>query len=213
MEQVVCLFFVFFPYSLQHPLLLLHLHHVWPRSSSLLCGSLPLRSVSPVLLFNPFSPDLFNSPFSADLTLVPDLVAWTFSGEEHVSLTVHEATTSISFNCHDVEILQASLDSSLTPASITHDPTRETTTLVFATEVAPGPHKLFLSLSGVLNDQLAGFYRSEYTTPQGEKRFMAATQFEATDARRAFPCWDEPALKATFKVRWRHLGVSAELSS
>ena len=47
--------------------------------------------------------------------------------------------------------------------------------------------------------KLPGFYRSKYTE-QGEERFAAATQFESTDARRCFPCWDEPAVKATFDV-------------
>eukprot|EP01094_Clydonella_sp_ATCC50884_P017334 TRINITY_DN2999_c0_g1_i1.p1 TRINITY_DN2999_c0_g1~~TRINITY_DN2999_c0_g1_i1.p1 ORF type:complete len:463 (-),score=132.41 TRINITY_DN2999_c0_g1_i1:21-1409(-) len=55
------------------------------------------------------------------------------------------------------------------------------------------------SFEGVLNDQMAGFYRSRYSV-EGEERFMAVTQFEPTDARRAFPCWDEPSLKATFSV-------------
>ena len=50
--------------------------------------------------------------------------------------------------------------------------------------------------TGVLNDKMAGFYRSKYTNTQGESRYMAVTQFEATDARRCFPCWDEPSLKA-----------------
>ena len=59
---------------------------------------------------------------------------------------------------------------------------------------------LTLRFTGELNDKMAGFYRSRYTSPGGEERFMAVTQFEATSARRAFPCWDEPALKAKFDV-------------
>src|SRR5207253_7218660 len=53
---------------------------------------------------------------------------------------------------------------------------------------------------GTLNDKLRGFYRSVYKDPSGVSRTMAATQFEATDARRAFPCWDEPSFKAVFAV-------------
>jgi puromycin-sensitive aminopeptidase len=52
----------------------------------------------------------------------------------------------------------------------------------------------------ILNDHLKGFYRSKYIHPSGETRYAAVTQFEAADARRALPCWDEPAHKATFDV-------------
>ncbi|MGH9283476.1 MAG: M1 family metallopeptidase, partial [Acidimicrobiales bacterium] len=57
-----------------------------------------------------------------------------------------------------------------------------------------------LGFTGALNDKLRGFYRSTYKDPSGATRTLAATQFEATDARRAFPCWDEPDRKATFQT-------------
>ena len=57
-----------------------------------------------------------------------------------------------------------------------------------------------IKFRGILNDKLHGFYRSQYTDAAGKTHTIATTQFEATDARRAFPCWDEPALKAVFKV-------------
>src|SRR5262245_52092489 len=66
--------------------------------------------------------------------------------------------------------------------------------------LAPGAGQLKLTFRGTLNDKLRGFYRSVYKDPSGVSRTMAATQFEATDARRAFPCWDEPAFKAIFAV-------------
>src|SRR5262249_41254974 len=61
-----------------------------------------------------------------------------------------------------------------------------------------GPAELRLAFTGTLNDQLRGFYRSSYAGLDGQRRWLAATQFEATDARRCFPCWDEPAFKAVF---------------
>ena len=64
----------------------------------------------------------------------------------------------------------------------------------------PGAARLDISFSGALNDQLRGFYRSTYTDDAGRTRTIAATQFQSTDARRAFPCWDEPAFKATFEA-------------
>lgn len=62
-------------------------------------------------------------------------------------------------------------------------------------------YRLSFVFQGILNDQLCGFYRSEYTNIHGEKKFLAVTQFQACDCRRAIPCWDEPAIKATFATR------------
>ena len=57
-----------------------------------------------------------------------------------------------------------------------------------------------LRFRGILNDKLRGFYRSTFTDDDGVERVIATTQFEATDARRAFPCWDEPDFKARFAI-------------
>jgi len=73
-------------------------------------------------------------------------------------------------------------------------------TLDFPTPITVGSGSLNIEFEGCLNDQMAGFYRSTYTNLAGEKKTMCSTQFEAIDARRCFPCWDEPAVKATFVI-------------
>jgi len=80
------------------------------------------------------------------------------------------------------------------------DAKNEVLKIEFNPALAVGTGTLKMSFTGELNDKLKGFYRSKYKGPDGEERFNAVTQFEATDARRCFPCWDEPALKATFDV-------------
>ncbi|HJU27888.1 MAG TPA: M1 family aminopeptidase, partial [Candidatus Binataceae bacterium] len=72
--------------------------------------------------------------------------------------------------------------------------------LHFGESLTPGRWTLTIKFRGVLNDKLHGFYRSQYTDAAGKSHTIATTQLEATDARRAFPCWDEPALKAVYKV-------------
>uniref|UniRef100_A0A672SI51 Aminopeptidase n=1 Tax=Sinocyclocheilus grahami TaxID=75366 RepID=A0A672SI51_SINGR len=76
----------------------------------------------------------------------------------------------------------------------------EKVTLCFPSILQKGSGSLKIDFVGELNDKMKGFYRSKYMTPSGENRYAAVTQFEATDARRAFPCWDEPAIKATFDI-------------
>ena len=73
-----------------------------------------------------------------------------------------------------------------------------------------GPAILEIAFDGFLNDKLVGFYRSTYTDVNGVDHVIATTQFENTDARRAFPCWDEPSFKATFQV---NLTVPSELKT
>ncbi|MBI4328514.1 MAG: M1 family metallopeptidase [Chloroflexi bacterium] len=138
------------------------------------------------------------------ITLTPDLEAFTFQGEETIDISVVEPTSEIALNAVEIEVQSARVvhpDGTATAASqISYDETNETATFRFPTPLRTGPAQLFISFAGRLNDRLHGFYRSTYRSPEGQTRTMAATQFEATDARRAFPCWDEPALKATFQV-------------
>ncbi len=76
----------------------------------------------------------------------------------------------------------------------------ETASLEFNENLRLGSGQLKLEFKGFLNDKMQGFYRYKYVSSDGQERYAAVTQFQATDARRAFPCWDEPALKATFEV-------------
>ena len=75
----------------------------------------------------------------------------------------------------------------------------ESITLEFGEPIQPGEAELYLEFKGELNDKMHGFYRTSYLV-NGAKTWGAATLFEATDARRCFPCWDEPERKATFTV-------------
>jgi puromycin-sensitive aminopeptidase len=142
-------------------------------------------------------------PTRYELTLSPDLEAAAFSGEERVHLQFHEATDEILLNAAELEIHRAELvgdDGTRRGASVTLHEADERAVISLEEEAPPGSHVLELAFSGVLNDQLRGFYRSQFTDEGGTTHLIATTQFEATDARRAFPCWDEPDRKATFAV-------------
>ena len=143
-------------------------------------------------------------PSRYTLTLEPDLQSFTFRGRETIEVEVLEPTSTITLNAAELEIQSCSLAASdgaaVTPVETGLDDKADTVTFTFDAEVPTGPTRLDLEFTGELNDRLRGFYRSRYTDLDGEERYLAATQFEATDARRAFPCWDEPSLKATFQV-------------
>jgi puromycin-sensitive aminopeptidase len=137
------------------------------------------------------------------IKLQPDLDQFTFQGEERISIEVAEPTLEIVLNAVELQVETATLlrDGVATGARrVAFDKSRETVTLDFGGSIAPGQATLEIKFAGELNDKLCGFYRSRYTASDGEERYLAATQFEATDARRAFPCWDEPARKARFEV-------------
>ncbi len=141
-------------------------------------------------------------PKRYDLTLKPDLGRFTFDGSESVEIEVKAATRRIVVHATELEIHSAVLEwdgVSRAPASIETNEEEETVAFVFGETLEPGPARLAVEFTGQLNDKMHGFYRGVYHQ-DGEKRTMAVTQFEATDARRAFPCWDEPAQKAVFAV-------------
>ncbi|XP_012945740.1 puromycin-sensitive aminopeptidase [Aplysia californica] len=137
-----------------------------------------------------------------EVTLKPDLVELTFQGWEVVHLMVKSVTSSITVNGFEITVSEASLSGkdsgkTLVP-EIEHQPNEEKILFHFSEGLQPGEYLLKLQFTGSLNDQLRGFYRNKYTTPSGEQRYGAGTHFEATGARRAYPCWDEPAVKAKF---------------
>ena len=143
------------------------------------------------------------SPKKYTIKLQPDLVQFTFQGEESIDVQVLQPTSEVMLNAVELQISSATLvreGSASTATTIDFDEERQTVTLGFGDQIPAGEARLDIEFTGQLNDKLHGFYRSEYTSPEGEQRYLAATQFEATDARRAFPCWDEPAHKASFEV-------------
>lgn len=134
---------------------------------------------------------------------VVDLERFRFEVAERVEVEIVEATQTIT--CHAVELYVFNAAVEVSGRSIPCVETRylsedQSVQLVFA-ETLPASTLAVLSLEchGFLNDELKGFYRSEYSLA-GETRVMAVTQFEACDARRAFVCWDEPAVKAKFEI-------------
>jgi puromycin-sensitive aminopeptidase len=141
-------------------------------------------------------------PHRYDLTLAPDLAAATFDGSEAIAVEVVEPTAEVVLNALDMEVDEAAAqvgDERLV-AAVALDEASERATLTFDRTLPAGPATLHLRFRGVLNDKLVGFYRSTFTDDDGATHVLATTQMEATDARRAFPCWDEPDAKAVFGV-------------
>lgn len=138
------------------------------------------------------------------LWLRPDLSAFTFQGREEVRIRIQEPTDRIVLHAAELEIASASVtltDGRVMGArEIRFDPAAERASFLFEERLPRGTATLGVRFTGTLNDRLVGFYRSRFEGSDGKDGYMAATQFEATDARRAFPCWDEPAFKATFDV-------------
>ncbi|MGK2949968.1 MAG: M1 family metallopeptidase [Acidimicrobiales bacterium] len=141
-------------------------------------------------------------PRRYDLTLTPDLAEATFAGEVHIAVHVVEPTATVVLNAIELEVDEAwiTVGDRRLEASVALDEEAERASLTFPEELPAGEALVSLRFRGMLNDKLRGFYRSTFTDDAGNERIIATTQFEATDARRAFPCWDEPALKATFAI-------------
>ena len=141
-------------------------------------------------------------PTRYDLRLEPDLETHTFQGRETVELEIAQPVNEIVLNSLEIEIRKAVLhtDQLDLVAEVSYDEQAQRAILGLNGTAPDGPATLELEFSGILNDQLHGFYRSKFTDVDGVEQTIATTQFEATDARRAFPCWDEPDFKAVFGV-------------
>src|SRR5690348_504046 len=142
-------------------------------------------------------------PERYELKLTPDLTGWTFTGQEKVSVQIAEAARDIILNAAELDLHRVSLkraDGRVVEGRAILDPANEQAKLSFPELLPAGRAELLIEFSGILNDKLHGFYRSTYKGADGDDKPLASTQFESTDARRAFPCWDEPALKAVLQA-------------
>src|SRR2546422_9239537 len=143
-------------------------------------------------------------PERYSIELRPDLSRFTFRGEESVTIRVLRPVKTTDLTARYLRPPRPPWKAAKGPlvpaAKIELLKPAERLRLTFAKSIPKGTATLHLVFDGTLNDELAGFYRSRYTMENGVEGYMAATQFESTDARRAFPCWDEPATKATFDL-------------
>ena len=129
-------------------------------------------------------------PSFYDLNLSVCFDSFTFKGTVNISIDVKEPTKSIKLNSHQLEIHSVVIGQS--NAAFSLDVERQLLLLNFTEDIATGQHVLTIKYKGNLNDELAGFYRTKEVDQNGETKWALVTQFEACDARRALPCWDEP---------------------
>jgi aminopeptidase N/puromycin-sensitive aminopeptidase len=131
------------------------------------------------------------------LTLAPDLKAATFAGVEFIDVNLAEPADQVTLNAAEItfESVSATADGKEQKATVSLDKEKEQATFAFPEKLPAGKVTLAIHYTGILNNELRGFYLSKTA-----KRNYAVSQFESTDARRAFPSFDEPAFKATYDV-------------
>ncbi len=137
-------------------------------------------------------------PENYRLSFTPNLDSATFQGDETIRIEVLKPTSEITLNAADIDFHDVSITSAgaTQPAKVVPEKDKEMAVLSVEKPLAAGPATIHISYSGILNDEMRGFYLGK--DDQGRK--YAATQFESTDARRAFPSFDEPDYKATFDI-------------
>ena len=145
---------------------------------------------------NPYRLPRSVTPTRYALVLEPDLAAGSFTGTVDIEATVNEPVTQVVMNAIELAITSVAVDG----VAVGHLLDEATERLVLDVALEVGTTLFQLSFTGVLNDKLRGWYRSTYRDAAGAERVIATTQMQATDCRRAFPCFDEPDFKAVFDV-------------
>ncbi len=138
------------------------------------------------------------APENYKLTFTPELEKATFEGDETIAVRVLKPTSEITLNAVDIDFHDVTVSSGghSQKAQVVPDKEKEMVTLKLEKPLAAGAAAIHITYTGILNSEMRGFYLGK--DDQGRK--YAATQFESTDARRAYPSFDEPAYKATFDI-------------
>lgn len=144
-------------------------------------------------------------PQSYDIQLKPNIEKRTFTGSETVVIDVRKPTKTVALNANEMTISSAKLASTAgrgeQTARVAINAEEQIATLHFKKEIPAGTHQLTLKFAGKINESGQGLYYAVYDeATTGAKKTMLGTQMEATDARRMFPCWDEPAFRSKFRV-------------
>jgi len=137
-------------------------------------------------------------PRRYELSLEPDLDAARFAGSISISATAAAGTVEVALNACELEIQSATIDG--VPTTYELHQSTERLVLQPSAPLVGGDITIRIGFTGTLNDKLRGFYRSTYTDDAGTVRTIATTQMQSTDCRKAFPCFDEPDMKAVFAV-------------
>ncbi len=144
------------------------------------------------------------SPKVYDLFIQPDLPKRTFIGKETITISVASPTSVIVLNGIELKIISATLKGSegkqIVKLKVRPEAAFERIHFQSSSTIQPGTYALAINFTGVLNDKLRGFYRSDFKDRKGITHYIATTQMEPTDSRRMFPCFDEPSYKASYKI-------------
>jgi aminopeptidase N len=132
------------------------------------------------------------------LVIEPDHSTLEFTVEETIEVDVVEATTSVTLHSKEIHVRsvvfkgKGAAPVEIKATEISYNLTAVTVKFEFESALPVGAGAIEIKYTGILNGDMSGFYKSEYSDADGTKKIVSSTQFEALDARRAFPCWDEP---------------------
>src|SRR5712691_6902015 len=141
-------------------------------------------------------------PLEYSIRIIPDVAKFTFAGSETVKIKATAPIRELVLNSLELDIAKASIDGiQLSPDTIKLDPNNELLTIALPNELKVGQHSLALEFSGTITPKGRGLYYMPYEEQgTGAKKIAIGTQFEPSDARRFFPCWDEPSFRTHFQL-------------